>query len=575
MAVFQRNFYAGGAAGGSGGGFRGRWSPDVSYRAGDVVTCDAGVFGATAAVAAGVEPVTDLDVLTGTPADLATADGGDYELVAYFQVREPVRLTGLCFYKSSLQAQVPHVLSLWDRDVSTTTPLLTASVAEESAGHVGVVAAAATADLVPGRRYAASLKSGTGSDTGYARTTGVGLPFSAGPVIVTGLGFSSVVGSIATVTTGSTNFWVWPRVEQAGAGWELLGRRDPVLAGAARTVNRPALPDPLGARPNDGSGFWADFSNTGYTVDPGYAGSVADWTTGMTAGGWVPVQVPDGTVTVGKRFLGKAGIGYGGVGDELVFEGCLFEGTMPNDNLIQVYCPTRVRFVNCTFKPATLATPPGNDGSVSSSATAPGTPYADSWQLLARMVPGRTEFVGCDIWGGAGMTLTGGVDASHQSLFERCYIHDAADNDGSGGSGYHHDGLGPDSEGGSHDTVIRHCTITSLGNTQGVALQGSSTYNRILVEDSLLSGWGYALSLGNTTPWLGSSIRVLNNVWSAELEAGFGPYYGGWRTGHGNLWRGNRFQVRDGDAAAGWTTDDHGGYWWPSDNLPHPADYTN
>lgn len=334
-------------------------------------------------------------------------------------------------------------------------------------------------------------------------------------------------------------------------------------------------PDPfLDSRPNDGTGYWADNSNTGHTREPSYPGSLADYTTGMTDIGFVRANETDGTTVSYKRFVGKTGIGYD-FGDNLTFVGCEFSGTQPNDNLIQIYCATKVTFKHCTFRPYSYTAPPGNDGTVSSAKTSPGTPYLQSWQLLSRMVAGQTIFENCNIWGGAGAPLTGGVDITHQSLFKNCYFHDCADNDGSGGSLYHHDLLGPDSEGGSHDTLIQHCTFASVGNTQGVALQGSSTYNRITVEDSYLSGLGYTLSLGNTEPWAGTNIIVRRNIFSAEMPNLFGPLYGNlWANGNGNLWEGNKFQVRAGDSKP-MPVSEHGKFWWPTDNVGHDSDYNN
>lgn len=335
--------------------------------------------------------------------------------------------------------------------------------------------------------------------------------------------------------------------------------------------------DPIDFRPNDGSGVWPDFSNTGYNRAPTYPGSLTDYTGGMTQSGWVPIQESDGTTISFKRFLGKMGVGYLGVGDNLTFVGCLFEGTQPNDNLVQIYSATTCTFRYCTFKPNQYSTPPGNNGTISSSTTAPGTPYNQSWQLIANMVAGTvTRFEYCDMWGGAGCQTTGGDDAANPGTFYRCYLHDCADNDGSGGSGYHHDAIGPDSEGGSHDTLVDGCTIASLGNTNGVALQGNSAYNRITVKNCYISGWGYAVSIGVTQPWSATNITVTDNVFSTELETIFGPLYGNlWNDGGGtNTWRRNRYQVRAGDQDAGWTTGDHGRYWWPTDNNSHAGDYT-
>lgn len=302
----------------------------------------------------------------------------------------------------------------------------------------------------------------------------------------------------------------------------------------------------------------------------------------MSSTGGVFVQPANGTVTTGRRFLGKTYVGYNGVGDNLVFRNCLFEGTWPNDTLVQVYCATTVRFEYCTFKPYNVAAPPGNTSYATSSAlTAPGTPYSQSWQYIAGMTVGQVAtFDHCDVWGNAGIQMTGGTGPSAQGTFNACYIHDQADTDASGappGQEYHHDGIGPDSEGGSGYTTITGCTIASRGNTNGIALQGLSTYHHITITGNYISGWGYALGIGATTPWQGANITVTGNVYSTELETIFGPFYnvGLWNTGSGtNVWSSNRYQVRSGDQETAYTTADHGRYWWPSDNVSHAADYS-
>jgi hypothetical protein len=256
----------------------------------------------------------------------------------------------------------------------------------------------------------------------------------------------------------------------------------------------------------------------------------------------------------------------------------VFEGTFPNDNLIQIYTAGRVTFKYCTFRPAGLTMPPGNDGRVTSSRTAPGTPYRQSWQYISGMVDASVvTFDHCDIWGNAGLQCSGGNSVAEPAVFSNCYIHDQSDTDGSGGSGYHHDGIGPDSEGGSHDTVIANCTIASLGNTNGIALQGKSSYNRVSIRDCYISGWGYAVCVGATSPWAGTNITVQDNVFSAELPSLFGPWYANrWNNGGGtNIWKGNRYQVRTGDGNTSFLpVSAHGKYWWPTDNVGHAGDYT-
>lgn len=185
---------------------------------------------------------------------------------------------------------------------------------------------------------------------------------------------------------------------------------------ASATVKTPAttVPTPptsggtaIANRPNDGSGYWPDFSNTGYkntpanaggTGVPAYPGKLTDWQSGMSADKYMGITFPDNSVISYKRFVGKVGI----FGKNLTFVGCLFEGTNPNDNLVQIYTPDKVRFLYSTFKPISYAMPPGNDGTVSSSHTSPGTPFNQSWQLATTMDQAVATMDHNDIWGNAG-----------------------------------------------------------------------------------------------------------------------------------------------------------------------------
>ena len=136
----------------------------------------------------------------------------------------------------------------------------------------------------------------------------------------------------------------------------------------------------LSSRPNDGSSYWPDFSNTGYAHTPAnagglglpaYPGSLTDYESGMSDSQPITATFPDNSVISYIRFRALKVSIYG---DNLTFVGCLFEGTDPNDNLVQIYSDTNVAFRYSTFKPSSYAMPPGNDGTVSSSHTSPGTP---------------------------------------------------------------------------------------------------------------------------------------------------------------------------------------------------------
>jgi hypothetical protein len=330
----------------------------------------------------------------------------------------------------------------------------------------------------------------------------------------------------------------------------------------------------LASRPNDGSGYWPDFSNTGYKHTPAnvgglglpaYPGQLTDYTSGMTAGGYTNATFPDNSVVSYKHFVGKIGI----FGKNLTFVGCMFEGTQPADNLVQIYTPDKVKFLYDTFKPSSYATPPGNDGTVTSAHTSPGTPFNQSWQLATTMVEPVATMDHNDIWGNAGMEIVTGFPGQ-PSTWTNNYIHDASD---TANNVYHHDGIGPQSEGDGGPMIIDHNTIATLGNTNGVALQGSGIYDHIAVTNNYISGWGYALAFGTQNN--ATNITVTGNIFSTELNQLYGFLYGGiWGgTSHGSTWRNNLVQSRTGDSNKDYGTTDNGKYYWPADGSVHATDY--
>lgn len=239
MRSGSRSFGGGGSGGG--GGYRGAWDVGTAYAAGDIVRHGNASYGASGA-STGTSPVTVTNGLSGTPGNTAAVDGSDYELGTRFSVSRDVRLTALCFWKSSLETQVPHTLKLWDIGVSTTSPIATATHVGETGAGTGVHVAPMSVDLKAGRTYYATKATGTGTDTGYATTAGVSLPITAGSVTIDAFLFSGTIGNVTTVTTGTTSYWVWPRWEEPGAGWDLVSRFDRVAVGADRDLYVPVAP---------------------------------------------------------------------------------------------------------------------------------------------------------------------------------------------------------------------------------------------------------------------------------------------------------------------------------------------
>lgn len=364
-----------------------------------------------------------------------------------------------------------------------------------------------------------------------------------------------------------------------------------------KPLKPPPRGDRIGHRPNDGSGVWADFSNTGYKHDPGYTGSggncvhgysgLNDYATEMKANKLLYVDEPAGAVFNQIHFRGTVMLGHGR-GDDWTFNGCVFDnagdGTGSADFITQTYLPSFYTQNYCTFKPIDYATPPGNNGTVATSPTSPGTRCSSSWQSFntnsngsqtGQAVVTRSN---CDIWGNAGMQDIGNGTAGKRVILDWCYIHDQADTDNSGGCGYHNDGIGP-LPGGSAGAVqymdITNCTIASLGNTNAVAFQQCAVHD-CLITGNYFAGFGYTVNLGGT---LGTTsdrnITFTNNVFSSEIPAIYWAAYARWSWNYeinAMLWRNNRFQFFSSDPYLNRTY--AGKYWWPSDIVPHNMDYS-
>ncbi|HSW92001.1 MAG TPA: hypothetical protein VLG09_05125 [Candidatus Saccharimonadales bacterium] len=375
------------------------------------------------------------------------------------------------------------------------------------------------------------------------------------------------------------------------------------------TADNPGTIDPIDHRPNDGSGVWPDSSNTGYLNEPNWPGSFTGGIIGSSFTGYTDYSPADGTTISYAHFKGKIGIASNG-GDNITFVGCLFESELgggTGDWCCYMYANTKVTFKYCTWKPSAFSTPPGYVSGASASTTnansvAYGNGHANSYEGPitsasntdtgqggnAQIIMDRCEWWGC----GGGCQFGGGnVDAAHPHTFTNNYIHDYADPWGLSGvaNTYHHDGIGPDSDGGHGYVYIDHNTIASMGNTNAIALQGAG-YHNITVTNNYISGWGLQLSIGAS----GASADdvdciITDNITSGEIisvgdssyqgiglggNGAAGPNYDNNipGTAAGNTWRRNRWQVRSGDPD--YNLADHGKYWWPTDESAHVTDYT-
>lgn len=211
------------------GGFRGVWSGATAYRIGDTVVFSTGLYGALVANT-NSPPVTVLNSLTTPPVEPNTVDGADIECIDYLTVVKRVRLTGIGFWQSSLEVNSPHNIRFWNADLSQSTPIILTTAPTETPGGTNPVFANFVMDLLPGVHYAVSRTTGTGGDTGYARTHPDVYPIASGSVRTNDSRFNGSVGTLVGATNfQDTNYFSMIRFEEPNdAVWQLIGRFDPL-----------------------------------------------------------------------------------------------------------------------------------------------------------------------------------------------------------------------------------------------------------------------------------------------------------------------------------------------------------
>jgi hypothetical protein len=318
----------------------------------------------------------------------------------------------------------------------------------------------------------------------------------------------------------------------------------------------------LTSRPNDGTGYWPDSSNTGYKHAPGYTGSLAAGPSTITSGSTYSHMSFHGC-DVGRPFAHV---------DNVTFIGCLFWGINPGVALVKCN-GNNITFRYCSFMPV-------NEGDPFYAS------YNESYQYAVLydgdeggMAAGQLTMDWCDVWGfGNGLQLNGSTRQAPHSI-TNCWFHHGADTDAApgGSTGLYHVDAILCTVGGARETylAISGNSLASLGSTNAIALQRDSGdyYHYITITNNYLSGFGYTVQIGGDGRG-NSHITFTDNIWSTGIEAKFGPLYS-WG-GSSNVWRHNRWQVFSGDPAnpVKLTADATGKYWWPTDTNAHSEDYT-
>jgi hypothetical protein len=348
-----------------------------------------------------------------------------------------------------------------------------------------------------------------------------------------------------------------------------------LVAGAAAVWPLAADAQRSGNRSSSGGAGFPDASNTGFTKAPGFAGSLG-------VGG----AVASGNTYNFLDFNG--GLGLTSISN-VTFNGCRFQSNSVGFANIRLVSCTNIRFNYCSVVPlVSLASAPTHPGvwpsagtGVAVDASGGYAPYMingnNGYQYGIRIegASGGTVIDHCDIWGfGNAIDFNDALNC----VITNTWIHDAANPDP---QGYHTDGPGYlDGGPGRSNITIQHCTIASIGNTNGIALQAaSSAYSNITVQNNYLSGFGYLVDMchnavGNT------NLNFLDNILATDLRWVFGPIYTDFTAqfaGATNRWHNNKFKVLAGTSpAAGslplWTPANDGNFVWPDGSL-HVTDF--
>lgn len=287
-----------------------------------------------------------------------------------------------------------------------------------------------------------------------------------------------------------------------------------------------------------------DATTTGWDHSPSYTGSLTAYT-----GADPLTSAANGTTYTNIDFQGLTVGSSTDMVDSITFQGCRFRSSWNAGWNVQVH-GTNVQFKYCTFEPL-------------NSQALPVT-FANSYQYGVDIRGASSVTIDhCNIWG-FGNAIQ--IEQSSQALpvvLQNSYIHDAADQDGSGGSGYHHDGF-LSNNGGPQYVVISGNTIVSGGNTNAIALQSTGTpYDHIRITGNLLGGFGYTVNIGDGYASGDTSVVFTDNVFTtvSPLPA-YGPLKITWPTGNNNIWERNRWRYDgNGDPTA------DGKYWLPNGGV--------
>jgi hypothetical protein len=337
------------------------------------------------------------------------------------------------------------------------------------------------------------------------------------------------VGIAASLTAVglSVLYLAWPSTGPSSPDRPPVGIGAP--ASDAPTVTPSATP-PVSA--------WPDATTTGYPNAPEYPGSLHAFNGRIKSNTTYRfLDFPDGLVIAeGIR--------------NVTFVGCRFASNSVDDAMVALY-GDNITFSYSTFEPK------GMHGAAKTVNREDGYQYA-----IDQRAAGGFTVDHSDLWGWANGIQFGWSTKSKPVVIRDSWFHHARD---AGGSD-HTDAI-LENYGGPSNMVFDHNTIVSVGNTNGLALQGEG-YADVTVTRNYFSGFGYTVNVGVKSE-NNKNVVFTDNTYGTDIKPDWGPLYG-WQDGNGNVWRRNTWRVAPGGYSK--KAADDGGFWWP-DGTVHDTDY--
>jgi hypothetical protein len=321
-----------------------------------------------------------------------------------------------------------------------------------------------------------------------------------------------------------------------------------VRSAAAVVTTHPTTTTGGGAKPVPPPSGFPRAANTGYEHAPGYPGHLKNCSG----------QIRSNTTYKFCDF--SSGVAIGSAHSHPVnvtFIGCRFASNAVADANVADY-GSHVVFSYSTFEPSTVSAGPG-----------PTSPYATpidyhrgyQYGIDQRYAGSLTVDHG-NFWGFAEAIEFGYSSQAQPVVVSNSWIH----NPRAPGSIDHTDGI-LENYGGVSYMVFHHNSIVGNGNTNALALQGSSPYRHVTITNNYFSGYGYMVNSGQNMPSTG--MVFVGNVWGTDFRPVWGPLYGGamfTTRGLGSRWARNTIRVRAGTK---WMSARNNGlYWWPIDGDP-------